>query len=244
MAAAGGRDSRDSMDSTAPLPRVPAGPPAPPPYGVPSGPAGAVPVAPRGPAGPDRQLPRLTPITAAALVAIALVSGLLWWVIRHDSGGSEPEAVAQDPLTSGQFRYEVVAGPENTTDCAANSYGKVEDWFAEHSCDGLSRALYVTETGGQRALVSVVQVTMSTPELAQQLKVITDTDNTGNVNDLVRDGTANIPGAPEVAGGEYDSKVDGGEVTIVEARLFDDSSDRALLSRITEDALRLGGVGG
>ncbi|SFB55867.1 hypothetical protein SAMN05216266_11966 [Amycolatopsis marina] len=177
-------------------------------------------------------------------MVIALVSGLLWWVIRHDSGGAEPQAVAQDPLTSGQFQYEVVAGPKNATDCAANSYGKVEDWFTEHPCDALSRALYVSETAGQRVLVSVVQVTMSTPELAQQLKVITDTDNTGNVNDLVRDGTAKIPGAPKVAGGEYNSSVEGGEVTIVEARLFDDSDDKELLSRVTEDALRLGGVGG
>jgi hypothetical protein len=200
-------------------------------------------VGPPAPPNPPAHLPspRLTLLKAAGLVSIALVSGLLWWVIRHDTGQPQ-QAVAQDPLTSGQFQYRVAAGPEAGSDCAANSYGKVKDWFAEHPCAGLSRALYVTETSGQRALVSVVQVVMPTPELAQQLKVITDTDNTGNVNDLVRDGTATIPGAPKVAGGEYDSAAEGAEVTIVEARLFDNGNDQMLLARITEDALRLGGV--
>ncbi|PRX51038.1 hypothetical protein B0I33_101190 [Prauserella shujinwangii] len=175
------------------------------------------------------------------LVLVAVVSGLIWWLIRHDSGvaGQPAAAPREDPLTSGEFHYVTASGPETSTDCAGNAYGDVAGWFAEHPCERVVRALYSTESAGARALVSVVVVTMPSAAEAQRLKVITDTEGTGNVNDLVRDGTANLPGAPQVAGGEYESRSAGRELTIVECAFFDGHSDDALLARIAEDALKL-----
>ncbi|AXB49194.1 hypothetical protein A4R43_41035 [Amycolatopsis albispora] len=206
------------------MPRV--GQPAP----RPSGPPGS--------SGPSGSLFRGPVFQGVGLVLVALVSGLVWWLIRYEA---EPEVQAQpDPLVSGEFKYERVAGPATSADCAGNSYGEIKRWFGEHPCQRVVRALYVTNAGeGARALVSVVLVTMPDPELAAQLKAVTDTDNTGNISDLLRDGTANLPKAPDVAKGNYESKVSGAEVTIVEGDFYDKHKNDQLLKRITTDALRL-----
>ncbi|RZQ59882.1 hypothetical protein EWH70_32070 [Amycolatopsis suaedae] len=176
-------------------------------------------------------------LRALGLVAVAVVAGLVWWLIRHDPG-TDTEKTAQQ--TTGEFRFDAAHQPVSATDCAGNSYGKIKEWFAEHPCRKVVRGLYVTTPGQNvRALVSVVVVTMDSPETAQQLKAITDTDDTGNVNDLVKDGTAKLPGAPRVATGEYTSKAAGADVTIVEAQFFDEHKDNALLMRVAADALRL-----
>lgn len=183
--------------------------------------------------------PQGNAIKGGALLAVAVLSGLVWWLIRHDDAG-EQEAAAAPPATAGEFAFQPTARPVTGADCAGNSYGQIKTWFAEHPCTSLSRSLHITESGGTRALVSVSVVTMPAPETAQQLKTITDTDDTGNVTDLVKAGSANIPGAPKVAEGEYTSKVTGSTVTIVEANLFDGKKDDVLLKRITADAVRLG----
>jgi hypothetical protein len=183
-------------------------------------------------------------VLAAGLVLVAVVAGLVWGLLRSGSGGGvvgTPQAAptSANPLTDGRFSYETVAGPVEATDCSANSYGEMVGWFAEHPCEKVLRGLYTVQEGEARALVSVVLVVMPDAALAQQLKAVTDTDGTGNVNDLVRDGTANLPGAPVVARGKYYSEVDDREVTIVEANFYGEHSDEQLLADISRDAARL-----
>ncbi|WP_142003334.1 hypothetical protein [Amycolatopsis cihanbeyliensis] len=187
---------------------------------------------------------RDTLIKGGGLLAVAVVSSLTWWLIRG-SGAEQPQpqgTLVESPLTSGEFRYAVVSGPVTSEDCVADSYGDVRDWFDQHQCEQLSRSLYITESEGARALVSVSRVTMPDPRQTRQLKSITDTSGTGNVSDLVRDGTADIPGAPKVASGEYASTVAERDLTIVEANFFEGHTDKALLQRISTDALRLAGT--
>ncbi|ASR39152.1 hypothetical protein BAY61_10345 [Prauserella marina] len=183
------------------------------------------------------------------MVAVAVIAGLVWWLVRHDGGPgdvaappSEQQQEEPDPLTSGEFHYQTAGGPLISDDCVANSYGKVVAWFENHPCKRVSRALYAVEHEGARALVSVVLVTMPSANEAQQLKLTTDTDGTGNINDLIRDETVTIPDAPNVAQGEYASKVEDTDVIIVEAAFFGDHDDADLLARIGSDALRLGPV--
>lgn len=173
---------------------------------------------------------------------VAVVSGLVWWLVRADNGVAGQAVTAastDDPLTDGEFPYTVLAGPETDTDCAANAYGRAAEWFSDHPCGRVARGLYTTQVGQARALVSVVLVTMPTPDEARQLKELTDTDGTGNVSDLIRDGTVSLPDAPTVARGKYHSRLDGNEVTIVEAAFFGDHDDDATLARISADAVRL-----
>jgi hypothetical protein len=187
---------------------------------------------PRIPSAPGRGGGRLW--KALGLVAVALVAGLVWWLVRHDAGGAP---VAQPPAK--EFAFTAAQGPVAGTDCAAESTDDVKKWFGSHPCQALSRALYTTTASGAKALVSVVLVTMPTPEEAQQLKALADRDGTGNVNDLVRDGTAKIPGAPRLVDGVYSSRVSANRVTIVLSAFFDGHADKATLGRVDAEALDL-----
>lgn len=168
------------------------------------------------------------------LVAVAVVAGLVWWLVRHDS--------SPEPLTPGsarEFTFAAAEGPVASTDCAGKSTDKVKSWFGTHPCQALTRALFTTTASGSKALVSVALVTMPSNGEAQQLKGLVDTDGTGNVRDLSADGTAKIPGAPALAGGEYASKVTGTKVTIVLTAFFDGHQDPAVLDRMAKEALDL-----
>ncbi|WP_414937192.1 hypothetical protein [Amycolatopsis sp. cmx-11-51] len=200
---------------------------------------------PAGPGGPPPapKPPRDTKglaLKGAGLVAIAVVSALLWWLIRHEP---ETAPVANTPSKTGQFQYTLIEGPQVTSDCASKSYGDTKAFFTETPCTRLSRALYTTETGGKKALVSVVLVTMPGEVTATQLKTLTDKDGTGNVSDLVRDGTFKGQGVPKISGQDaaYDSHVTGPEVAIVLAGFYDKQTDKPVLERIATDALRLSG---
>ncbi|GAB2958046.1 hypothetical protein LWP59_10865 [Amycolatopsis acidiphila] len=187
---------------------------------------------PRIPAAPGRSGGPL--LKALGLVAVAVVAGLVWWLVRHDAGDT---AVAQPPAK--EFAFTAAEGPVASTDCASKSTDEVKKWFGTHQCQALSRALYTTTAGGSTALVSVALVTMPTADEAQQLKALADRDGTGNVSDLVRDGTAKISGAPKLADGAYSSRANANRVTIVLSAFFDGHADKATLSRVNAEALDL-----
>lgn len=168
------------------------------------------------------------------LVAVAVVAGLVWYLIRHDSS---PEPAAQAPAK--EFSFAATEGPVASTDCVGKSTDKIKSWFGTHPCQGLRRALFTTTAGGSKALVSVALVTMSSTGEAQALKGIVDTDGTGNVRDLVDDGTAKITGAPDLKSGEYASRTTGTQVTIVLSAFFDGHDDKATLGRMSAAALDL-----
>lgn len=187
---------------------------------------------PRIPAGPGRPRNRL--YRALGLVAVAVVAGLVWFLVRHDTGGTP---VAQPPAK--EFTFTAAEGPVASTDCAAKSTDAVKQYFAAHPCQGLARALYTTTAGGAKALVSVALVTMPDAAEAGQLRTLADRDGTGNVSDLVRDGTAKISGAPALASGTYASRSSANKVTIVLSAFFDGHKDKATLSRVDAEALDL-----
>ncbi len=187
---------------------------------------------PRVPAQPRRGAGWL--LKGAGLVAVAVVAGLVWWLVQRDS---TPAPVAQPPAK--QFSFTLTEGPVASTDCVAKSTEDVKRWFGEHACARLSRALYTTTASGGNALVSVVLVTMPDAAQAQQLKALVDRDGTGNVVDLVRDGTAKLPNAPKLADGKYASRATGASVTIVLSAFFDGRADDGTLGRVNAEALDL-----
>ncbi|WP_410645511.1 hypothetical protein [Amycolatopsis sp. lyj-346] len=190
--------------------------------------------------GPPARDTRSLLLRGAGLVAIAVVSGLLWFLIRHDSTPDEP--VAQPPAqNTGQFKFTLVAGPAKTTDCVAKSYGRTKEFFQDSPCQSLVRALYTTESGGAKALVSVALVGMPDSTKAKALKALTEKDGTGNVTDLVKDKTFAGDGTPSVSGSDaaYASRVDGTNTTIVLADFYAKHKDKELIERIADDAIRL-----
>lgn len=203
-------------------------------------------------------------LLAVGLLAVAVLSAFLWWLIRHEPEPAAPTGApsagapsGQAPTTStspdgtttapgpttvqaGPFRFESVAPNQVSDSCEDAAYGKVREWFADNPCRQVVRGLYRTESGDSRALVSIAVVTMPDEASAQTLKTMTDTSGTGNVSDMLRDGTVDLPGAPEVAGGTYASNTVGETVTIVESAFYGDTKNQALLEEITAQALKVG----
>jgi hypothetical protein len=175
-------------------------------------------------------------LKGAGLVAIAVISGLLWWLVRHEDPAP---VVAQPPPKTQAFDFQMVEGPKVSTNCEENSHGEVKKFFSDTPCRRLSRALYQTTSGKATALVSVVLVGMPDSDKSAALKKVTDGDNTGNVNDLLYDHTAKIAGAPNIGNGEYESRIDGTEVTIVLVDFKDKYKDDALRLRIAVEATKL-----
>lgn len=201
-------------------------------------------------------------LLAAGLLAVVVLSSFLWWLIRHEpeptaalpsetpseqapapDGSSEapssPPAKPTPTVQAGRFTFEGLAPTQVSRSCEQASYGKVSKWFTRHRCERVVRGLYAAEDGDARALVSISVVTMPTVPQAQRLKRLTDTSGTGNVSDLLRDGSVRLPGAPEVAGGNYASNVAGNTLTIVESAFFGGTKNRALLNEITTTALQV-----
>ena len=79
-------------------------------------------------------------------------------------------------------------GESFSTDCAAHSYGKVRQFFQEHPCSALFRALYeVRGPGGARVLVAMAWVDMPDAAQAAALKSLVDRPGTGNITELSKE---------------------------------------------------------
>lgn len=74
------------------------------------------------------------------------------------------------------------------TDCATTSYGQVRDFFREHPCDALARALVEVRSGRAVALVAVAIVDMPDEQGAIALKRLVDVQGTGNITELTGEG--------------------------------------------------------
>jgi hypothetical protein len=174
-------------------------------------------------------------LKGAGLVAIAVVAGLVWYLIRHTDA---PDA-AQPPATPAGADFTLAQGPVVAGDCVKYSYDKTKKFFSDNNCTRLARALYTTTSGGSPVLLSVVLVTMPDAAKAQALKALTDQDKTGNVTDLVKDGTYKAPGGLKLATGTYKAGVTGSEVTIVLSQFLDQHEDKPALLKVDTDALKL-----
>lgn len=175
---------------------------------------------------------------ACGLVAVAVVSGFAWYLIQHEPGAPLPPPGTR----ASEFSFAMAEGPVVSTNCAAKSTGQVKKWFTDHPCQRLARALYNTAYGNDQVLVSVVVATAADPGQAEQVKELADRDGTGNISDLLSDGTAHIPNAAnKLPDGKYAARVDGNQVTIVLAEFYDAHADEDVLGRVANEALDLSG---
>lgn len=190
-------------------------------------------------------------LRGAGLLLIAVISGLVWWYVQQDSTPeAKPPAESTAPQSAGVYAFtphEQVREPRKDTDCAANSYGKIREFFTQTACEQLTRGLYMTATkDGRRVYTSVAVVRMAKAEDAAKLRELTDTDGTGNVNDLLRAKVATVSGLEALSGGGgYSATQHGDDVIIVEsdfgpADKRDKDADEKELDAICSDAIRLG----
>jgi hypothetical protein len=201
-----------------------------------------------GPPPPRRSPALVWTLRVVGLLAIATLSGLVWFYIQNDDAPEQDPGYTQSVEQSdGEFDFaphSAVSQPITDENCAKHAYGKIEQFLAEHDCRQLVRGLYTTTVpDGRTVYTSVSVVRMADEQVAAELRKLTDTDNTGNVNDLVREKVVTIDGLETLSGSDgYASAQHGTDVVIVESD-YDPTNpgkdDQDLLDRVCKDALRL-----
>lgn len=191
------------------------------------------------------------------LVAVAVISGLIWYFVTDDDkANSDPTGYGTgDKVVESEgvydFRlHEDLPKPRTDTNCADHAYGQIQEFLRTTRCEKLTRALYVTTVqDGRTVYASVSVVRMADDAAAEQLRKLTDTDDTGNVSDVVRDRVVRVDGLDRLSGGGgYASTQHGRDVVIVEADFdpkgekgTDEKADEEQLDSVCMDALRLDG---
>lgn len=202
---------------------------------------------------PDDQVPRGNPVLAwtlriLGLIAVAVISGVVWWYIQKENpdppaGYSSGETQQQ---SQGVFDFTArIDEPRVDDSCAEHAYGQIQQFLQNEPCEKLTRGIFTTTVEGRTVYTSVSVVQMADEEAAGELRDLTDTDGTGNVNDLVREGEVTIEDLETLSGGGgYDSAQQRNEVVIVESD-YDpakaDGGSEDELEEVCTDAIRLGG---
>jgi hypothetical protein len=183
------------------------------------------------------------------LLAVAVISGLVWWYIHEDAQPAASQGSGQTTRQStGMYQFtahEKVPKPLSVSSCPGHAYGDVDTFFKQHPCERLIRGLYVAKVSdGRTVYTSVSVVRMPDADAAARLRQLTDADKTGNVNDLVREGQVTIDGLSSLSRGYASTQWDR-EIVIVESafgpkeKKNEAKADKQLLDEICADALRL-----
>jgi hypothetical protein len=197
-----------------------------------------------GPTPPDRRNRLL--LQGLGLVGVAVLSGLVFWAVQpsHVTGVAQP-AADQRTVTGGKYTYTRVAGPATDQDCAQHAFGQTQQFLQKNPCQQLTRSLYSTTLpNGTVAVVSVVDVKMPSADVAEQLHQLTSSDNTGNIEDLIKDGGVAMPNLPttkELQDGGFAATANGDVTTIALSAFVGGHQDKVALKQISTDALQLAG---
>lgn len=136
--------------------------------------------------------------------------------------GATPSAGnTADNLPDGWIRQ---AG-DDQTNCAAHSYGQVQAFFAKTPCSSVHRVLASTNQGGRQAVVAANVVTFNTPAQAKSYLALVNSDGTGNISDLLREGVTYPGGPAKLPAAAFASRLDGGRVWVAEAGYASGTSD-------------------
>lgn len=182
---------------------------------------------------------------ALALVGVAVVSGLVWWVLQPSEPLDKP--VSQPQKSSGAYEFTSVTQlpePVKDSDCAAHATSQTQAFLKKTPCLQLTRAMYTAKLPDGRTVYSSVSVVkMRTADEARQLRELTQKDGTGNIKDLVLDKVVSVPPLVTLANGGYASEQRDQEVVIVESdsptRAADALEHNQEMKKVSADAIRL-----
>jgi hypothetical protein len=122
-------------------------------------------------------------------------------------------------------------GESFSTDCAAHSYGHVQQFFEDHPCAALFRALYAIHgAGGARLLVAMAWVDMPDPAGAAALKSLVDRPGIGNVTELSKEQRRYR--SVHFTGQHYTSTQDGATVINAQAEPLGDTATAVSLAQV------------
>ncbi|OLF16555.1 hypothetical protein [Actinophytocola xanthii] len=130
---------------------------------------------------------RWLPVSAAVLVAVLLLGGIVYAVA---TSGDEDDAADASPTTTTQSNEVEIGGrtftPKGTvsdTDCAAHAYGDVQVWLERNRCGQLVRMRYESTSGERRAALLVAVLRFPETALAGELKAVADLPGSGAITD-------------------------------------------------------------
>ncbi|MCE0765302.1 hypothetical protein LWC35_20700 [Pseudonocardia kujensis] len=101
--------------------------------------------------------------------------------------GTSDSAAAEARIVGKGVRLTATVTADST-DCVADSYGRIQDFFRRTPCAGLHRAHFeLRDQDGDAAVVAVSWVAMPDEASARALEQLMDTSGTGNVTELSRE---------------------------------------------------------
>jgi hypothetical protein len=195
------------------------------------------------PPGPDSGRKRITLMgwvgRGLILVAISVVSGLIWYAIKPH----HPQQIAGSDQQVTKYPFTPVARQVSAGDCKSVSTYSVASFFAQHECSQLVRELYTTTLpGGQKVLTSVIVVRMPNVESATKLRSIAAASNTGDVQALKETASSGQQPFPTLQDDAYETAQKGNVIVIGDSAYFvraTPEKDPQLLA-VSTDALKLG----
>ena len=220
--------------------------------------AAAAPPPAREPARPRRSRRGMLVVLGAVVLVLLLgLGGFLLTLGGSDDDTTAPQVTvtsAAPPTSAGpttpaglpvgttqvvgdtEYTLEVVAFDSS---CRTHSYGAITSFFATTDCLGLSRSLWSAQADGVPAVVSVSRVTMPDAARAQALLSLTDVSGTGNISDLLREGSRYEGGPEALSDADYASGTADDVAVIVETSWVGDAGDPAALQQLAEDGVEL-----
>jgi hypothetical protein len=168
-----------SAASTTLIPRIPAAP--------------AKPTSAKPTRKPARSGLRWLPASAVVLVALLLLTGIVYAVASSGAsdGGTDKASTTRTEssgVTVEGFTFEP-KGAISDTDCAAHAYGDVQVWLERNRCSELVRARYESASDGKRAAILVAVLRFPETALAGELNTVAEQPGSGAIADASTEGT-------------------------------------------------------
>jgi hypothetical protein len=153
--------------------------------------------APAAPAKPTRKPARgglrWLPASAVVLVALLLLTGIVYAVASSGSSDEGPDAASRTRTESSGVTVEGFTfepkGAISDTDCAAHAYGDVQVWLERNRCSELVRARYESASDGRRAAILVAVLRFPETALAGELSTVAEQPGSGAIADASTEGT-------------------------------------------------------
>jgi len=191
---------------------------------------------------------RWLPVGAAVLVALLLITGIIFAVSSAGSGADEATSRNTNATPTGPpaIRVNGVAfEPKGTTsaaDCANHAYGDVQVWLQNNRCGQLIRLRYESTSDQHRAAILVAVLRFDNSASASELRAVADKPGGGAVSDVSAEGTPwPDTGKPFFESAAYTSGREGNSVKLVQAVWMDQPStpDDSVLKDLATKALDL-----
>jgi hypothetical protein len=130
---------------------------------------------------------RWLPVTAAVLVAMLLLTGIVYAVAsagggEESSNGTDTKATQSNTVTVDGQEF-ASKGTITDTDCAKHAYGDVQAWLERNPCRQLVRMRYESTSDDQTAAILVSVLRFPESAMAGELHTVADQPGSGAIAD-------------------------------------------------------------